>query len=50
MWTHPKYKTEFKGSYAKTAKDRVFQLSSAKKTVSFESHQAAKKAGWSKKG
>ena len=48
MWQHKKYKSQFKGSYAFAKGDRVFQLTSGKKVVSFESWEAAKKAGWSK--
>ena len=50
MWSHKKQKQLFKGSYVKTNKDRVFQLVSqdGKKVISFESWQAATKAGWSK--
>lgn len=48
MWTHKKYKTAFKGTYQRTKSDRVFQLISEKKTISFESYQAAKKDGWVK--
>lgn len=50
MWSHKKYKQLFKGAYNKTSKDRVFELTSqdGKKVISFESWQAATKAGWSK--
>ena len=51
-WTHKKYKTKFKGMYKWLAADglfqreRVFVLTSGKRTISFESHQSAKKQGW----
>jgi hypothetical protein len=56
-WTHKKYKTKFKGSYrwinfisrhpSLTAiAERVFVLTNGKRTISFESHQSAKKQGW----
>lgn len=48
MWTHKKYKTPFKASLVKAGIDRIFQLSNGKVTKSFESWQAASKAGWSK--
>lgn len=48
MWSHKKYKSEFKATYEKSGKDRVFTLSSDKKVVSYESWQAAKKDGWVK--
>lgn len=48
MWINKKYKTEFRGTYAWTGTERVFQLVSGKKTLSFESHQQAKKQGWTK--
>ena len=58
QWTHKKYKTPFVGSYQRlifkvggtvmTALERVFVLTNGKRTISFESWQAAKKAGWVK--
>lgn len=58
MWKNEKYKGFFKGSYTKAQVktkagfiyDRVFTLSNieTKKVVSFESFQAARKAGWVK--
>lgn len=50
MWSHKKYKKQFKGQYVIAKGDRVFQLSEidGKKVISFESFQQAKKQGWSK--
>jgi hypothetical protein len=54
-WTHKKYKTKFKGYYqwlkfpaslGIKLTERVFVLTNGKRTISFESHQAAKKQGW----
>ena len=54
-WTHKKYKTKFKGSYQRVTMyahfgikmtERVFVLTNGKRTISFESHQAAKKQEW----
>lgn len=49
MWSHKKYKSEFKATYEKSSKDRVFTLSCGKIIKSYESWQAAKKDGWVKK-
>lgn len=50
MWKHSKkYKKKlFKGSYERDKKgERIFVLTGFKRIV-FESHEAAKKAGWIK--
>jgi hypothetical protein len=51
MWEHKKEKQAWKGSYVKAAEDNVFQLTlegSKRKPITFNSWQAAKKAGWVK--
>ena len=50
MWSHKKYKKQFKGTFKLAGTDRVFQLTEidGKKVISFESWQQAKKQGWSK--
>jgi len=50
MWKHKtKHKDkEFKSSYDRSSKDRVFTLTNGKKVKSYESWQAAKKDGWEK--
>jgi hypothetical protein len=49
MWINKKYKLEFKGSYSRLNGERVFNLTSGKKTYTFESWQMAKKLGWVRK-
>ena len=49
MWTHKKYKGKYTLSVVKANGDRAFQIViSDKKKITFESWQAAKKAGWVK--
>lgn len=54
LWTNPKHKGQFTGSYVTTKVkrqsyfERVFMLTNAKKTYSFESWEAAVKLGWVK--
>lgn len=49
MWSHKKYGKNFKSSYERDKKgERIFVLTKDKKRVTFESHEAAKKLGWTK--
>lgn len=48
MWTHKKYKKEFKGRMVMAGIDRTFQLSDGKIVKTYESWQAAVKLGWFK--
>lgn len=58
MWSHPKHKSVvgYRGNYfylfPERKKERVFVLTGLKKngihTITYESFQAAKKAGWVK--
>ena len=46
VWTHPKRKSTYTGSYERLKGERVFNLTNGQHTVTFESHQAAKVDGW----
>jgi len=48
IWNHKKHKGNWTGSYNRTKKknERVFELTNGKKTITWESHQKAKDAGW----
>lgn len=53
VWSHAKRKGVFIGVYVKHSSDRSFTLNTLLKNgklkvISFESHEAAKKAGWIK--
>lgn len=48
MWMHPKVKGKFKGHYRLHRGERVFDLVSDARTITFESWQMAKKLGWMK--
>ena len=54
MWKHKRYKNVFKSSYRYTTGDRDFILTGiangGKRTISFESWQAAQSLGWVKVG
>jgi hypothetical protein len=45
-WSNKKHGKNFKGTYQKHNGERVLNLSNGKKNLTFESHQAAKDAGW----
>ena len=48
MWSHKKYKGEFKLSRIKAKDDLVFQFIIGGRKKTYESWQAAKKDGWVK--
>lgn len=48
VWKHKKQKELFASSYKVNGEDRVFQLTNGRRVISFESWQAAEKAGWTK--
>lgn len=51
MWKHSKYKNRaYTGHYLWIGKERVFALINREKEhcISYESHQMAKRDGWSK--
>lgn len=51
IYTHKKFgKREFTSSFARDRRgERVFELASKNRTITFESQQAAIKLGWIKK-
>lgn len=49
VYTHKKFgKREFVSSYVRFKGERVFELVSGKRTITFESPEAAKELGWRK--